>query len=128
MIKFKNLARAITITTLNSTVQFDACIEASFKIKNQYFKVAFYLVDTPSHSAFKAILGYDFLYKNHALINPKDQTLIIKDISYPFLTSNFSTDSATLPNDIENRNLQNINSSADIQTVPKIIEIGRAHV
>jgi len=119
LIKYKNLARAITITTLNSTVQFDACIEVSFKIENQHFKLPFYLVNTPPQSSFKAILGYDFLYKNHALINPKDQALIIKDISHPLLTSNFVPNL----NDSKNNYFHDLNNSVNMQTVPKMLDI-----
>jgi transposase InsO family protein len=68
-LKYKFLSRQIKITTINSSVNFMACIELSFHIKGHFFKHPFFLIVMPEQPKFKGILGVEFLSKHGMIID-----------------------------------------------------------
>lgn len=60
----KRLEIAVTIKTVNSNVDFTACIKTSIWIHQKSFSHNFYLVDIPNPSNFQGILGFEFINKN----------------------------------------------------------------
>lgn len=69
-IKYRFLGRTISISTINSQVQFRGCADISFKINKQHFRHNIYLSTISENSPFTAILGYDFISKYNILIFP----------------------------------------------------------
>lgn len=86
-IPYKILSRQVNITTINSTVAFSGCIEFSFKLKNNFFKQAFYITDI-SHKSFSAILGYNFITKYAITIASAFDAVLFKDDKIPFIKYN----------------------------------------
>ena len=70
-IKYKFLGRSVSISTINSQVQFSGCVNISFKINKQHYKHNLYLSKIAPTSPFDAILGYDFMSKYNVLIFPE---------------------------------------------------------
>lgn len=115
-IKSKLLSRHITITTINSAVQFQGCAEISFKIGQTFYRHPFYIIPLSNQSPFTAILGLDFMYKYGVIIDIKNSTINIKDKTIIF-KNNFNC-SEQVQNcnilqypHIPNQNITNANSS-----------------
>lgn len=109
--KYKNLARKVQISTINSSVEFQACIVFSFKIGLKSFKHAFFITEFNTH--FDALLGYDFLMKHPVKINFAKNEIMIGDTTVELV----HTENEKMQ---ENNNMINNNiTHADIFTEPK---------
>jgi len=84
-LNFKYLSSNVRISTINSTVKYNACVQLSFKIEKFFFKHPMFLVDLPDSSNFHIILGYDFIYKNNIILHPSQNILLYKGIIIPLL-------------------------------------------
>ena len=71
----KHLGTNVSLTTVNSKVNFSACIQTSIKIKNKSYPHHFYIVDKPSSSEFVDILGFDFINKFYIILDLQKNTI-----------------------------------------------------
>ena len=104
----KFLARAVTISTINSDVKFSGCVNLSFKIEKQQYKHNFYLVDIPQKSNFKGILGTDFLRKEAIVVDFNTGKIKIKDNDIPFKNSSLDNQNSAINILNEPKNLSNV--------------------
>lgn len=116
-IKYKFLARAVTISTINSDVKFSGCVDISFKINSLHFKHNFFLVNMPNKASFKGILGTDFLRKESLVVNFNSNTVKVRELEIPFInSSNISQEVNCVveETDVENKFCQNTYSQKKI--------------
>lgn len=84
-IKCRYLSRMVQITTLNSEVHFQACVEFTFKLNNVRFKHLFYVINLHNEQNFTGILGYDFITKVNLKLHPAEKFCSINDLKIPFI-------------------------------------------
>lgn len=117
-INYKFLARAVTISTINSKVKFSGCIDLSFKIEKFHFRHNFFLVNMPQKSNFKAILGTDFLKKEAINVDFAENVIKIRGETVPFLQGNNPK--------VENLQVVQISTVEDIPQNTSLIEQANA--
>jgi len=86
-ITYRNLARKISITTINSVINYDACITISFKIGTKFFNTQFYVIEFPKSSKFDIILSYEFVKSNDMIIVPNENHILYKNVKIPLLNN-----------------------------------------
>lgn len=84
-LKIRYLSRQVKITTVNSSVNFSACVEVPVKISSKCIKHPFYVIDMAEDSVFSAIFGYDFLRKFRVKIDQTYTSCVIDGLPIPFL-------------------------------------------
>ena len=113
---YKHLSSNVSLKTVNSTVQFSACIKTSFKIHHKFFSHTFYIVDIPPSSPFQILLGFDFLQQNQIVIDTAKCILKLNDLSIPIIG---------MCNDLENMHLRthshNVNNPFPVKLAQKVI-------
>jgi hypothetical protein len=119
-IKYTNLSRKVQISTLNSKVEFSACILLSFKIENLFFKHPVYISDFASQS-FEGILGNDFLVKNACQINFSSNCIKIKDQSIPFYDNTKPVTPSNVANVVDIDNLMSSPQSHKVTLRNKLV-------
>ena len=85
MLHPKYLSRKVHISTVNSTVQFHACIQFAFKISPFFLSHYFDVIDLEPSSRLLGILEYDAINKFNIQIDPSNNSCKIKDTIVPFL-------------------------------------------
>lgn len=86
VVKVTYLSRKVNITTLNSTLEFSACTQISFKINNTHFRHQFYVTNCDSFN-FHGILGFDFMSKYNLNIDTKANQFVFDSFNTPFVDS-----------------------------------------
>lgn len=90
-VHYKHISRKVSISTINSNVEFSACIIISFKIQNKFFKSPFYITNLKGQP-FDALLGFEFMSKYRLTFNFEDNSVIIENEKIP-LNSFHTSDS-----------------------------------
>ncbi|XP_042911994.1 uncharacterized protein, partial [Parasteatoda tepidariorum] len=121
--KIRRLSRQVSITTINSNLDFEACIEASFKIQHKFFKHPLYIIPLLNQS-FHGILGYDFIVAHNILIHPQKNFITIQDEKVQFCHSN--VDTSKLDEDTHLTNDSDIPILHLSQTKQEIIPINKS--
>jgi transposase InsO family protein len=118
---YKFLSRAVSISTINSVVQFKGCAEVSFKINGHFFKHPLFLVDIPSSQPFKGLVGMDFISKFGFVLNFEKNCMVYKNEEIPLVNTSLTTfnenNTVNVPSLINNVNETSFNSNNEIKIV-----------
>lgn len=89
LIKIKYLSKSVTIKAVSGeNVNFIFCTEFTFKILNKNFRHLFFVTKFPPHSQYKALLGFEWLNKNHLIMDLHSNVLKSESIEIPIAYTN----------------------------------------
>lgn len=83
--KVEYISRAVKIHTLNKQIiPYLSAVNLKFKIQSRWFKNQFFVTQDNWQANYQIILGYDFLQRNHILIDIHSKRLVIDNNYFPF--------------------------------------------
>lgn len=116
-VTYKFISRKVVISTLNSKVDFSACVSISFKINSKHFKQHFFVTQLQD-KPFKALLGFDFLQANHVILDTHQATAKFKQFGVPFVNPLTSCDN---PNESSCNVLKSGYISSEVSLAQKVM-------